>query len=196
MKNVVCSEHQFASGQQLQIVHGDLTQEEVDAIINAANRHLQHGGGVTGAIARTGGAQIQRESDEWVRRHGPISHSKPAFTGEGNLPCRYVIHACGPVWGEGDEDQKLAETIQSALILANDLKLDSIAIPPISTGIFGFPKKRAALIFFQQITAFFNAHPASLLQRIRLTIIDHSTLEDFLAVWKDFDAGSDKNPAA
>ena len=88
----------YPSGQRLEIVQGDITGETVDAIVNAANSHLQHGAGVAGAILRRGGYQIQQESLEWVRQHGPVTHAEPAYTSAGKLPCRYVIHAVGPVW--------------------------------------------------------------------------------------------------
>ena len=100
--NQVRKEHTFPSGQVLQIARGDITAETVDAIVNAANSHLMHGAGVAGAIVRRGGPQIQVESSQWVREHGLVSHAEPAYTHAGNLPCRYVIHAVGPVWGEGE----------------------------------------------------------------------------------------------
>ena len=86
--NRILVERSLDSGQHLQIVQGDLTQERVDAIVNAANEFLQHGGGVAAAIARRGGAQIQAESDAWVREHGLVRHDAPAYTRAGNLPCR------------------------------------------------------------------------------------------------------------
>src|SRR3989337_1720596 len=96
-------ERSLENGQRLLIVQGDLTQERVDSIVNAANEYLQHGGGVAAAIARRGGAQIQAESNAWVQEFGPIRHDAPADTQAGNLTCRHVIHAVGPVCGEGDE---------------------------------------------------------------------------------------------
>jgi O-acetyl-ADP-ribose deacetylase (regulator of RNase III) len=95
----VLSESTFPSGQRLQLVQGDLTTEPVDAIVNAANHHLQHGGGLAGAIVRRGGEAIQAESDTWVSKHGLVTNAEPAYTRAGKLPCRYVIHAVGPVWG-------------------------------------------------------------------------------------------------
>ncbi len=132
---------------RLDIAQGDLTQEPVDAIVNAANKHLAHGGGVAGAIVSKGGRSIQRESDDWVSQHGLVSHAEPAYTRAGSLPARYIIHAVGPVWGEGAEDTKLASAITGSLRRAEALGLESIAFPAISTGIFGFPKERAAHIF-------------------------------------------------
>jgi O-acetyl-ADP-ribose deacetylase (regulator of RNase III) len=185
--NVVKKSHVFSPLHKLEIVHGDLTNETVDAIVNAANSHLVHGAGVAGAIVRRGGIQIQHESDEWVRRYGPVSHAEPAYTSGGNLPCRFVIHAVGPIWGEGNEDQKLVAAISGSLRLADRLGVTSLAFPPISTGIFGFPKERAAPIFYNTIRNYFVEHPATLLKLVRLCIIDIPTLEVFLnefITWK------------
>jgi len=185
----VLAEKKFAGGQLLQLVSGDLTEEHVDAIVNAANSHLQHGGGVAGAILRRGGGQIQVESDAWVRQHGPVPHASPACTSAGRLPCRYVIHAVGPVWGEGDEDAKLAAAVDGALQLAGRLSLASLAPPAISTGIFGFPKERAAGVIFSTIQEYFQQNPAPGLHLVRLAIIDRPTLDAFLAAWRTFFAG-------
>lgn len=184
--NQVVQETKLPGGQVIQLVEGDLTAEKVDAIVNAANAHLQHGGGVAGAISRRGGSQIQVESDEWVHRHGMVPHDRPAYTSGGKLPCRYVIHAVGPIWGEGDEDRKLAEAISGSLRLADELGLTSIAFPAISTGIFGFPKDRAARVTFQAIQGYFAGTLVSTLQVIRLTLIDHPTMDAFQNAWKEF----------
>jgi O-acetyl-ADP-ribose deacetylase len=170
----------YPSGQRLEIVQGDITGETVDAIVNAANSHLQHGAGVAGAILRRGGYQIQQESLEWVRQHGPVTHAEPAYTSAGKLPCRYVIHAVGPVWGEGDEDAKLSTTIRGSLQLADRLELASIAFPAISTGIFGFPKERAARIFLETLQNYFATNPSSGLKLVRLTLYDRPSLTVFL----------------
>ncbi len=171
--SVVILESTLAKGRQLQIAQGDLTEENVDAIVNAANAHLQHGGGVAGAILRKGGTQIQEESNTWVREHGPVSHVQPAYTSAGKLPCRYVIHAVGPVWGEGDEDLKLAAAVSGSLSVASRLGLNSIALPAISTGIFGFPKDRAARIILTAFLDYLQSNPESSLKLVRLTLFDH-----------------------
>ena len=177
-------EHTFPGGTHLQLAQADLTQEQVDAIVNAANRHLQHGGGVAGAILRRGGAQIQAESNAWVRQHGPLTHDRPAYTTGGALPCRYVIHAVGPVWGEGQEDAKLAAAVSGSLRLADELKLASISLPAISTGIFGFPKQRAAGVILAAIQEYFASHPDSGLRLVRLALFDQPTLDAFMDTWK------------
>jgi O-acetyl-ADP-ribose deacetylase (regulator of RNase III) len=177
-------EHLFPSGQVLQLAQGDLTAETLDAIVNAANSHLMHGGGVAGAICRGGGPSIQAESSAWVRQHGPVSHAEPAYTRAGNLPCRYVIHAVGPVWGEGDEDHKLEAAVTGSLRLAEKLGLASIAFPAISTGIFGFPKERAAAILLSAIQRYLADTPSSGLKLVRITLFDQPTVDAFLSAWR------------
>lgn len=185
--NQILRKKAFPSGAEFHIVQGDITQEAVDAIINAANSHLQHGGGVAGVIVRQGGQVIQQESDTWVQAHGPVSHAAPAYTSAGRLACKYVIHAVGPIWGEGDEDAKLCAAVRGSLKLADELKLESISMPAISTGIFGFPKDRAVKIIFDVITDYCLDQPESGLMQVRLTLFDQSTIDVFLRIW---DAGN------
>ena len=178
--NIVLKEHTLSTGQTLQIVQGDITTEEVDAVVNAANEHLQHGGGVAWAISKRGGPAIQKESDEWIRQHGTVTHTHPAWTSGGLLPAKYVIHAVGPVWGTGDEDAKLADAISGSLWVADELELKSIAFPAISTGIFGFPKERAAKIILEVIDSYFKENPLSGLKFVKLVLYDQSTVDVFL----------------
>jgi len=177
----------FSTGQSLQIVQGDITAEAVDAIVNAANSRLVHGAGVAGAILHKGGPVIQAESDEWVYKHGPVSHAEPAYTSAGNLPCRYVIHAVGPLWGEGDEQARLAAAVQGSLKLAEELGLASIALPALSTGVFGFPKPSAAQVILTAIYDYVAENPASSLKYIRLVLLDQETIQAFLDTWEKDD---------
>ena len=108
----------LSRGRRMELVKGDLTEEHVDVIVNAANQWLQHGTGVAGAIIQKGGSIIQKESNEWIAKHGSITRDQPAYTSAGSLPCKYVIHAVGPVWGEGEEEEKLYRAIRGALNLA------------------------------------------------------------------------------
>ena len=181
--NTILVERILPTGQVLQIVQGDITIETVDAIVNAANEHLAHGGGVAWAIVRRGGEVIQQESDEWIKQHGPVAHAHPAWTLGGALPAKYVIHAVGPVWGDGGEDGKLADAIHGSLQVADELKCKSISVPAISTGIFGFPKDRAARIIFSAIEKYFVAVKTSTVQTIRLVLFDHATIQVFLDAW-------------
>jgi len=175
-------ERVLPTGQSLQIAQGDITLEDVDAIVNAANEHLQHGGGVAWAIVRRGGDGIQDESDAWIKKHGLVSHSHPAWTSGGSLPARFVIHAVGPVWGDGDEDAKLTAAVTGSLRVADELGLSSIAFPAISTGIFGFPKERAAKVIFKAIEDYFS-ESVSGLKLVKLVLWDDETVKVFLENW-------------
>jgi len=182
--NTILIERTLLTGQSLQIVQGDITTDEVDAIVNAANEHLQHGGGVAWAIVRRGGDVIQDESDRWIKKHGQVSHASPAWTSGGSLPAKYVIHAVGPVWGDGDEDKKLADAITGSLRVADELKCVSISMPAISTGIFGFPKDRAAGIIFSAIEKYFSSTQNSTLKIVRIVLFDDATIQPFLKAWE------------
>jgi O-acetyl-ADP-ribose deacetylase len=182
--NTLITERKLSTNQTLQIVQGDITIEEVDAIVNAANENLAHGGGVAWAISKNGGAAVQQESDEWIRKHGPVSHAHPAWTSGGLLPAKYIIHAVGPVWkNAGDEDLKLSDAVKGSLQVADELKCKSISIPAISTGIFGFPTERAARIIFRSIDEYFAKTQESNIQQIRIILFDSPTLEVFGKTW-------------
>ena len=165
------------SKQRIQVRLGDLTQEQVDAIVNAANAHLAHGGGVAGAIVRVGGYVIQEESNRWVRQHGAVPTGQVAVTGAGKLPCKYVIHAVGPIWqgGSHNEGELLYLAVWHSLIKADELQLTSISIPAISSGILCFPKERCAVILVQAALDFCAQHPDSTLREIRFTNFDQLT---------------------
>ena len=181
--NSLVKETILPAGQSLQLVQGDITSETTDAIVNAANEYLRHGAGVAGAIVRRGGPAIQRESEAWIQAHGTVSHAEPAWTSAGNMACRIVIHAVGPVWGDGDEDIKLANAIRGSLRLADELGLASIAFPAISTGIFGFPKERAAGVMFTTLQEYFGK--PSGLRLFRLVLYDPATITAFEKAWHD-----------
>jgi len=181
--NNVLKEHVFPTGQTIQIVQGDITTEEVGAIVNAANEQLQHGGGVAWTISKKGGETIQKESDAWIRQHGPVSHSHPAWTSGGLLPAKYIIHAVGPVWGSGNDDNKLSVAVTGSLHIADELKCESIAMPAISTGIFGFPKDRAAGIIFSAIEKYFSENDSSTIKTIKIILFDRSSVDVFINIW-------------
>ncbi len=128
----------------IELTKGDITALAVDAIVNAANEHLQLGSGVAGAIRRKGGPAIQRECDRVG--HCPVGGA--VVTGGGDLPARWVIHAVGPVWkgGGAGEEALLASAVRSALERAEEVGAKSVALPAIATGVFGFPLERAARI--------------------------------------------------
>lgn len=135
------------NGTALEIVEADITELDVDAIVNAANEQLQLGTGVAGAIRKKGGPSIQEECD----RIGSTPVGTAVMTGAGDLRAKQVIHAVGPKFGEGDDDRKLAAAVRASLALADRNGLRSIALPAISTGNFGFPLDRAARIILTEV---------------------------------------------
>jgi len=130
------------NGRLLELLQGDITEMETDAIVNAANAQLILGGGVAGAIRRKGGPEIQKECN----KIGGTFVGGAVITTGGNLKAKHVIHAVGPRMGEGNEDEKLRNATLNSLKLADQNKLKSIALPAISSGIFGFPIQRCAEI--------------------------------------------------
>jgi len=172
----------LSGGRILKVKRGDITDEEVDAIVNAANSHLQHGGGVAGAIVRKGGRIIQEESD----RIGYVPVGSVAVTSAGSLKARYVIHAVGPRWGEGNEDEKLKSAVLNSLKKAQEMRLKNISIPAISSGIFGFPKERCARIMIKAILDFFKENPESTLKVVNCCNIDEHTTNLFLKELKKY----------
>jgi len=151
---MVVLKEEIVNEKKIEVVMGDITEEKTDAIVNAANRHLSHGGGVAGAIVRKGGEIIQIESNKIIKKRGPLKTGEAVITRAGNLPCKYVIHTVGPVWGEGDEENKLKRAIESSLQVATENLLKSISIPAVSCGIFGFPKKRGTEIIYKTVKDF------------------------------------------
>jgi O-acetyl-ADP-ribose deacetylase (regulator of RNase III) len=164
---------------RVSVVVGDLTEEATDAVVNPANSALAHGGGVAGAIVRRGGEEIQRES--WSKAPVPVGGA--AVTGAGRLRCRWVIHAVGPVWGEGEEERKLRRAVESALARAEELGLVSLAMPAISTGIFGYPKADGCRVIVEEVARHLRK-PSGSVATVRLVSIDEETASHFLAAVK------------
>ena len=140
----------------IKLLLGDITKIGVDAIVNAANSSLLGGGGVDGAIHRAGGRAILDECRKIVERQGGCPTGEAVITTAGNMPARYVIHTVGPVWhgGMNNEDQLLANAYSNSLRLAVDNGVKTIAFPNISTGVYGFPKERAAKIAIETVRKF------------------------------------------
>jgi len=132
---------------RLELARGDLTREQVDAIVNAANSSLMGGGGVDGAIHRAGGPAILAECRRIVDARGPLPAGEAVMTSGGRLPARHVIHTVGPVWrgGARGEPETLARCYRSSLALAEREGLSSVAFPSISTGLYGYPVERASV---------------------------------------------------
>src|SRR5918996_3944798 len=152
---------------------GDITEEETEAIVNAANSQLQHGGGVAGAIVRKGGAVIQQESD----RIGYVATGNAAITSGGDLKARYVIHAVGPRMGEGNEDEKLRQATRNSLRLADEGQIKTVTFPAISTGIFGYPIERCAAVMLEAVRKYCKGETA--IREIRFCLFDESALKVF-----------------
>jgi len=132
-------------GKKIKLVKGNIVLLEVEAIVNAANKSLILGGGVAGAIRNFGGPSIQEECNKL----GSIEVGEAVITKAGNLKAKYVIHAAGPVYGEGDENQKLTKATLNSLRIAQRKKIKNIAFPAISTGIFHFPLQRCSQIMLK-----------------------------------------------
>ncbi len=161
-------------GKKIYVFLGDITEMEVDAIVNAANEYLKHGGGVAGAIVRKGGRIIQEESD----KIGYCPVGEAVVTTAGNLKAKFVIHTVGPRWGEGDEDNKLKRAVASALKRGEEKGISSIALPAISTGIFGFPKEKGCKIIVEKVKDFLEKDAISI-NEVYLCDINEETCKFF-----------------
>ena len=141
---------------RISLIQGDITKLEVDAIVNAANSSLMGGGGVDGAIHRAGGPQILAECREIVARQGRCEPGDAVITSGGNLPAKFVIHTVGPIWrgGHNNEPQLLQNAYLNSLKLAAENGIQTIAFPNISTGVYGYPKEKAARIAVDAVTGF------------------------------------------
>jgi O-acetyl-ADP-ribose deacetylase (regulator of RNase III) len=145
----------------IRVIQGDITKQAVDAIVNAANSSLLGGGGVDGAIHRAGGPQILEECRAIRARQGSCATGEAVITSGGKLPAKYVIHTVGPVWNGGGkgEEALLASAYRNSLKLAVEHGIRSIAFPNISTGIYHFPKDKAAAIAIKTVKDFLADHP-------------------------------------
>ena len=149
---------------KLMLVRGDITQQKVDAIVNAANSGLMGGGGVDGAIHRAGGPAIVEECRRIVSQIGRLAAGKAVITTGGNLPAKYVIHTVGPVWrgGGNREGETLASCYTESLKIASDKGMTSIAFPAISTGVYGYPQDQAAKIAIGATIGYLKENSTSL----------------------------------
>lgn len=164
----------------LELAQGDITALEVDAIVNAANKFLAHGGGVALAISRKGGPMIQFESTALVAKRGPLATGEAAITSGGKLRAKFVVHTVGPVWAEQSEtesDQLLQQAVRSCLALADDKGIRSIAFPAISTGIYGFPVQRAAPLMLAAAGGYLNG--STKIERVIFCLYDDATYKVF-----------------
>lgn len=169
---------------RVRVVTGDLTRQNVDAIVNAANSTLMGGGGVDGAIHRAGGAQILEECLELRRTRYPdgLPTGEAVITGGGTLIARYVIHTVGPIYGShggrAEEAQLLARCYRNSLKLAAEYSLNSIAFPSISTGAFGYPRAEAAAVASSAVAQFLKGGTS--IREVRLVFFQADDLSVFL----------------
>jgi O-acetyl-ADP-ribose deacetylase (regulator of RNase III) len=149
---------------KISLIQGDITKQETEAIVNAANSSLMGGGGVDGAIHRAGGPAILDECRQIVSRIGRLDTGKAVITTGGNLKAKYVIHTVGPVWHGGNrgEPELLASAYRESLKLATERKLRGISFPSISTGAYGYPVAEAARVAFDTVVAFLRDEATSL----------------------------------
>lgn len=167
-------EEKKIKGKTIKIMIGDITERDTDAIVNAANNYLKHGGGVAGAIVRKGGYIIQEESD----KIGFVPTGSAAITSAGSLKAKYVIHAVGPKCGEGDEDNKLKNAVLSSLRIVDEYSLKSISFPAISSGIYGCPKDMVARILVNTVSEYLNTQNTNL-ELVEFCLFDEDTYQHF-----------------
>lgn len=164
---------------RIELVQGDITQQAVDAIVNAANSRLAGGGGVDGAIHRRGGPAIMRETQERYPDGCPTGSA--VISGAGNLQAKYLIHAVGPVWSGGSKGEAdlLAGAIRRSLELAAEHGCQSIALPALSAGAYGYPLAKAARVALQTTASFLKAHNQTRL--VRFVLFGDDALQAFAA---------------
>ncbi len=166
--------------QRIKVIQADITQLQVDAIVNAANNSLLGGGGVDGAIHRAAGGQLLAE----CRQLNGCETGEAKITQGYNLPAKWVIHTVGPVWqgGERNEDELLASCYRNSLALAEQYQIKTIAFPAISTGVYKFPVARAAQIAVTQIQAFLKTN--NWVEQVILVCFSQTAYERYLTAVK------------
>ena len=164
---------------QLQLQKGDITKMEVDAIVNAANSRLAGGGGVDGAIHRAGGPEIMQECDRIRAAQGGCPTGEAVITTAGKLPAQHVIHTVGPVWqgGASSESGLLRNCYLNSLSVAAAHGLSSIAFPNISTGVYGYPKEKAAATAVKAVQDYGSEHPDSPLKMVVFVCFDEENYQ-------------------
>jgi O-acetyl-ADP-ribose deacetylase len=161
------------------LLTGNITLQDANAIVNAANEQLAPGGGVCGAIHRAGGPQIWDECQTIVSKRGPLPTGQAVATGAGRLKTRFLIHTVGPVWhgGHSGEPEKLASCYRESIRVADELKLNSIAFPSISTGIFGYPVELAAPVALRAVAEALAA--SQHVNDVRFVLFDKNTFDAY-----------------
>jgi len=165
----------------ISVVEGDITTQEVDVVVNAANATLLHGGGVAAAIARAGGVVIDEESRAWVKANGPVRPGAAAVTSAGDMPASDVVHVVGPVYAAGgDSEEKLQMAVRAALDTAQHLGASSVAMPAISAGIYGYPVEQATAIIGVTVGSWLTDNPG-VFAEVRLVAFSTEAANGFRA---------------
>ncbi|XP_068102459.1 macro domain-containing protein LMOf2365_2748-like [Hyperolius riggenbachi] len=159
---------------------GDLTREDTDVVVNAANEDLKHIGGLAQALAKAGGPVIEEDSQDHIKKYGKVQTGDIAVTRPGNLPCKCLIHAVGPMWSSGIADRceaELSECIKNVLEYVEKSQVNSVAIPAVSSGIFGFPLELCADVIVRTVHSFMYNTTSKHLKEIRLVNNDDKTVD-------------------
>ncbi len=163
----------------IRVVHGDLTQQDADVIVNAANEHLAHGGGVAAALVRAGGPVVQEESNDWIRHNGPLASGNAAITGAGAMPAGWIVHVVGPRYHRGRNNAELLHAAVSAALAATaDVGARTVAMPAISAGVFGYPLEEATRVIADTCRRWLDDHPG-IIDEVRLVGYDATTVAAF-----------------
>jgi len=170
-----------AQGAEFLIVRGNLLEEPVDAVVNAANGRLAHGGGVAGILSRAAGPALQEESDRIVRERGPLPTGSATITGAGRLPFKAVVHAVGPRQGEGDETTLLLQALTAAFEQANAAGCSSLSFPAVSSGIFAVPLEVCARAYLRAAREWLARSALPALRTLRLCLRDQVVIDAVVA---------------
>ena len=176
---------EYPVGRFFEIKNGNLLTEDSDVIVNAANGMLSHGGGVAYAIANEAGEKLYNECNSYIRLNGRIPVTGVVLTTAGNLGFKGVIHAVGPRFGEGDEENKLVQTLYNAFVLANNKGFSSLAFPAISSGIFSVPHDICARAYFDSVERFYNDYADSTLKLIKLVMFKGKIIDFVLKEYEN-----------
>jgi O-acetyl-ADP-ribose deacetylase (regulator of RNase III) len=186
MPDILCLD--LGVGATIKLLVGDITHQDTDAIVNAANSSLMGGGGVDGAIHRAGGPSILEECKKIRADRGPLPAGQAVATTGGKLSAAYVIHTVGPVWRGGDSDEAsvLASCYRESLLLADKMRLHNIAFPAISTGIYGYPLDKAAAVALRSVIE--SLRDTRTVREVRFVLFDQDSFNAFANAAKDLAA--------
>jgi putative ATPase len=167
----VIARESFPGGRAFEVVIGDLLAEPVDAIVNAANGHLAHGGGVAAAIASAAGPTLVEEGEGLVRERGEVPVGEAVVTTAGRLPFKGVIHAVGPFQGQGREEERLVRALDAAFRRADERGWRSVSFPAVSSGIFAVPLEVCARAYVRAVRGFFATRADTAVRSVRLCLL-------------------------